>query len=823
MKISVFKSLFNSKETPYIQEVVDVYERIRDGYPELIDKVTSLRAMEDDNPAYSSLKNSLRAIMFNGTFNERNDNGLIEHSGLCILDFDDYPSDEVMEAERERLKACPFTFILFVSPSGKGLKCVIKIPPSDKFTHKRRFKAFEEFIDSDYFDKVNCNVSRVCFESYDPNIYINPDAVEFTLIEEEKGFSKLDVIPILPIKNEDKIIGIIMKFNHGEFSSGRNHWVFKVASCFCEYGVNQSSAVDYLNQYSAVDFTEAEILRTVQSAYKNVVAPGMKFFEDKDTVNKVKVKLKEGISSEDITNQLDVKPEVIKDIQKELINSEDTFWKIEDKGKNKIVTIDPKAYQIFLMKHGFQKYYPESANKFTFVRVQENKVSLSSIDKIKDFVLNYLDNKGLIDVWNYCSKSPYLFTDGHINMITSINLMMLQDTKDVSFIPFKNGVVKITKDKIDIVPYIDIDGYIWDSHILQRNYYYESYDNNDFKDFIYQVSAKNDERVLSLETTLGFLLHTFKDMSEQKAIIFNDQEIDDNPNGGSGKSLVLTAISKIRNLVKIDGKAFNPQKSDFVYQRVNVDSQVLAFDDVKKNFDFEQLFSLISEGITVNRKNKDEIFIPFERSPKIVITTNYVINGAGGSHDRRRHEIEFYQYFNAHLSPEDIYKKPFFRQWDDKEWASFDSYMINCLQKFLKHRLIKSVAINLNDKKLISATNKDFWEFVTENDGIVLDHWYTNADILRSFQEDSGSHKDLDTKTLLKWVREWCKQNNYKYEKGTKNIGRCFKVEKFTKDDIIPITIPDPNDIFIQKPIKKVTNSELWDDINTQAAETWKK
>ena len=73
----------------------------------------------------------------------------------------------------------------------------------------------------------------------------------------------------------------------------------------------------------------------------------------------------------------------------------------------------------------------------------------------------------------------------------------------------------------------------------------------------------------------------------------------------------------------------------------------------------------------------------------------------------------------------------------------------------------------------------------------------------------------------MKWIREWCKQNNYKYEKGTKNIGRCFKVEKFSKDDII--TIPDPNDIFIQKPIKKLTNSELWDDINTQAAETWKK
>ena len=48
MKISVFKSLFNSKETPYIQEVVDVYNRIKEGYPELIDKITALRAIMRD-------------------------------------------------------------------------------------------------------------------------------------------------------------------------------------------------------------------------------------------------------------------------------------------------------------------------------------------------------------------------------------------------------------------------------------------------------------------------------------------------------------------------------------------------------------------------------------------------------------------------------------------------------------------------------------------------------------------------------------------------------------------------------------------------------
>jgi hypothetical protein len=55
-------------------------------------------------------------------------------------------------------------------------------------------------------------------------------------------------------------------------------------------------------------------------------------------------------------------------------------------------------------------------------------------------------------------------------MLEPINLLMLQDTKDVSFIPYRNGVVKITKDKIDIVPYIDVDGYIWDRQIIDRDY-----------------------------------------------------------------------------------------------------------------------------------------------------------------------------------------------------------------------------------------------------------------------------------------------------------------------------------------------------------------
>ena len=49
-------------------------------------------------------------------------------------------------------------------------------------------------------------------------------------------------------------------------------------------------------------------------------------------------------------------------------------------------------------------------------------------------------------------------------------------------------------------------------------------------------------------------------------------------------------------------KAFDFSKS-FAYQLVSADTQILCFDDVKKYFDFERLFSVVTEGLTLEKKN----------------------------------------------------------------------------------------------------------------------------------------------------------------------------------------------------------------------------
>ena len=167
----------------------------------------------------------------------------------------------------------------------------------------------------------------------------------------------------------------------------------------------------------------------------------------------------------------------------------------------------------------------------------------------------------------------------------------------------------------------------------------------------------------------------------------------------------------------IDGKTFEFNKS-FPYQTVSTDSQVLVFDDVKKNFSFESLFSVITEGITLEYKGQDAIKIPVEKSPKILITTNYTIGGVGGSFDRRKFEVEMSDYFNSKYTPEDEFGHMLFDDWSADDWIKFDNYMINCLQGYLSTGLVAHDFNNLETRKFIKTTNMEFYEWSKDGDNL---------------------------------------------------------------------------------------------------------
>jgi len=160
--VTIFPSLFDTKTAKY-RTFEDVVNRIKNGNSK--DMVERIRKGD------KKLKTSLPAICFSGIFSQRCDAGLIKPSGLVCLDFDDVPE---VEKFKKALSMCKYVRSAFISPSGTGVKVIVKINGD----HKDRCNDLADYFRSEFLD-LQTDICRVCFESYDKKIYYNPKSEEF--------------------------------------------------------------------------------------------------------------------------------------------------------------------------------------------------------------------------------------------------------------------------------------------------------------------------------------------------------------------------------------------------------------------------------------------------------------------------------------------------------------------------------------------------------------------------------------------------------------------------------------------------------------------
>ncbi len=121
------------------------------------------------------LKQGLPCIAVSGTFkNGHAKKDFIQHSGLIQIDFDNVPNPEQL---KKILCNDVFTFCSFISPSGYGVKAIVKIP-IDK--HPESFTGLGKY----YFEKYHLHIdesckdiSRLMFLSYEPNLFLNNNSM----------------------------------------------------------------------------------------------------------------------------------------------------------------------------------------------------------------------------------------------------------------------------------------------------------------------------------------------------------------------------------------------------------------------------------------------------------------------------------------------------------------------------------------------------------------------------------------------------------------------------------------------------------------------
>lgn len=173
VKCSFYKApvmnVFPTKELK-LSEIYDLitsntYERVTNHF----------RTITDLKEKKKYKANKFDYVTFSGTFTKRNDEDLIKHSLLMTIDLDHL---EDLNQTREMLLKDEYfeTELLFKSPSGDGLKWIIKID-LEQATHQEYYIAVSNYLEQQYNIKVDASgkdISRACFLCYDSEAYINP-------------------------------------------------------------------------------------------------------------------------------------------------------------------------------------------------------------------------------------------------------------------------------------------------------------------------------------------------------------------------------------------------------------------------------------------------------------------------------------------------------------------------------------------------------------------------------------------------------------------------------------------------------------------------
>ena len=304
--ITVFKNFNEVVEHKSIPVILD---EIRTGKykPGIIYLRKSLA--ENKTEAYNKAKKSLPAFTPSGKFvGGRKLEFLADYSSYIILDIDKLTASELQNAKNLAAQ-CEFTYACFISPSGNGLKILVKIN-SDKANHKEAFllvQAHYESILKLEIDKSGKDVTRLCFYSWDENLYLNENASVFAS-EVKEAIIASEVKQSLPdnqqptTNNSDTIYNHCVNFTEKkvQFVNGsRNVFVHQLACNLNRKGVALQEALGYI--LTDFGYDEKEVTQAVNSAYGNI----HEFGKNEKFEQPNKTKKKENFSITDTTDEDD--------------------------------------------------------------------------------------------------------------------------------------------------------------------------------------------------------------------------------------------------------------------------------------------------------------------------------------------------------------------------------------------------------------------------------------------------------------------------------------------------------------------------------------
>ena len=827
-KISWFSNCFDTKK-PVHKPLQEILKLIREPDKATREKIDAIRRNENKEQR-NKLKNDLPVYTFAGTFRERRNEGIENYSGIVVIDFDGI---EALEGLKARVCRDSYTFAAFVSPSGRGLKVLVQTNNTDPKLHRRYAEAVQEHYNQ--YAPVDPQGSGLCmgaYASHDPEMYLDNHADEWDTPKEEvtqyytgyKDPGLEDDRFALHITGDNELFARAVEYisRFEIYTEGnRNKFVFRLAGQCNRLGISQTSAEQRISAaYGGKGGLSAgEIKACIKSGYSEKHRFGTVKLKDVDRYNTIRQMRQKGATKETIIEAVkEKKPnesapvsesaveKAIDEVDAETASGVATFWDTFQKDPDNPaspwqIKISNYKFTRWLEKLGVAVFYPlpDKTGDYMFVRVRNNVVVPIEQTFIQTQARGLLEKQPpIVDnvpresiIEKFIAGIDSTTSAKKLSTINVADLEFHRDTKEAAFFYFRNGIVKVSRDDIHLLGYEQLDRYVWDGKIRRsiivppdnsdmkiEHYLTMGKGRFDFGDWIFKTAGEDMERAKAICGALGYLCHNYSDPANPRAVILLETPNGEGrAEGGTGKGILTQAVEQMRTVVKENGKLIDPTDK-FWLQGLKPDTDVFCIDDINPNFNFENLFSILSEGIPVERKHLNKIYIPAEMSPKFLINTNKPLGSTGFSSDRRKYEIELTHHFKMKYgTPFEYYGRLFFRDdWSSSEWQTFYYFMFECARYYfsLEGKFTPTTSIQLQLELFRQETSGQWLDFAARY--IRVGAWYAKGVVKEKYISAHPKHNQISTQKVTEYFAKYAKYLGLKFEEGVKSNYRCYRI-----------------------------------------------
>jgi hypothetical protein len=287
MKVNIYRKIDETRNVWSI-DFFEVLNIIRTGDLELLGmngRICSLGELiqkirnEVPHERLQEYKNSLLPpVCYNGVFDSEGE--LIQYNDITAIDIDHIGGRARLEEMRQKLIADPHSLAIFETPSGDGLKVIVRHDNRDPERHSDMYKQIMAYYEC--HDPKCSDLKRRHYLSYDPLLWINPGDVtpfhfDATITEHSKQKAATKPIDHESRRKSDKSIIAMLNSawsrNHPEYwkEGNRASGVFDCSCQLCKSGVDEELALQYcLDRWLDTGIDEKEIEHNCRGGYKHV-------------------------------------------------------------------------------------------------------------------------------------------------------------------------------------------------------------------------------------------------------------------------------------------------------------------------------------------------------------------------------------------------------------------------------------------------------------------------------------------------------------------------------------------------------------------------